>query len=1454
MTGHRIATHQYMGGRQDTLALKIVSTEEQQAGNTSSVVEFNKILDVVHSNLANYKDLSLMDGVIIKEPFLNALTPGIFFSVDTARIETIPEVPGGEQMVLQATNITKMRTYFYTSNAFKQSERYLDSDIMYKFINEIFGGVILGLKLMSGTKKLGQYLESTDGGQGRYIGTDTIGPIYKFKIISYGKAGWDDEKRTVIDAMLGRLEKTMGQVTDDEGFLKTHGVNSISVNNHNAKIIPADIDIDQVLRSKEIIKIDLRDVLWSAVQENIEMIVANWPSLADYLVPDKLGATPLDFVDQITESAYGDFYLPPTLDPDFYFFQESKYEEYDQKTEEMNNLLKLNDEQYNKALAKYEEQFATTRFADALSGVVVQKQISAGEKESKVTVGRAKDKSEKSSTGLMSSPEVMENINSEQDSVQQMVKTLAGLSDANFLQASNRKAQRAVGIRYDKSLLKNAKAIAVHTKAVYSVVLDDNDSLDFTKPEDETIDVTTLNTPKDKDTSNIINEGSILATIATWNARWGFSGEDKLYAEDILKMNSIVVFNEIYRSNVNDLSKYADEDNTSRNPFLRKHINTISKGSLEERWGTAMYIREKAFKKVEYQPNINYGGNRDAIHCIVTTEGGQKVSVVGLHFPTKDALFNTNDNIGNIKATILNKYDSDYIILLGDFNNTTPNYIHNFRQTIIENTYINNKAETASFDNILIYGDIHTKDRFTNTTSSDHKAISVAVLFGERVAGLNDEDRSDELGKNSLIVEAYNNTVDNGVRDRLTLLNAFPTFKVYVLEDDDEEMFSWMRHDLNEMFGLNAVSEIDFVEHADQPADVFLCRFVDVSRKFTSAKYRDKPKTERKSAATLNTIAENRLTGIVLKPGSRIQFKVGYGNDASQLPTKFNGLIASVEGDGMQYSMECQSYGVEAVYDVKNPNENVDITDFNPGTWEILNWALAQPEMVHFGKWKLMSSANLQMTDGKFGFGFGGALTPDFKRVRADGRVTDRLWVYTRSNTDQNLFTPITEDFGGFVSQLKEHPFRPSDWLDNIFCDFTVQAKTPWEIIDEMTYRYPGYIAKVLPFEDRVTLYYGPPTGLYYNRAFNFRERLLAGSAFFQKRSSALQSLRRGTVRKFQKKWLVSSHKNLCFNKIKADYKDVYTRVVVNYGNSGDSISMKLNQFLKAEEIRTKVLIAPNAPLENAGHEAVIEINGNKERRKSFGGAYDYGTAELWKQSKKFYKGTLGVIINPDIKPYDSIFIIDDRIGMGGSVEVREHVINISQYSGMVSSITPSISSHVSASASMTMSDFEDIAISGNEVNQVMNNNGLTQDQINALAKIYEDSKVLQAVGNTGEIVATSAGVGIAATLLVGSISFGALIPFAGAFLLTYVMMISMRTTAFNMAKYTDSIYLRPLLIHGIPYLYGLDTYKMGTLGEFEADQLKMIYDAGHVIKRLSTNYVNTVFGIAKGTPAGPGQ
>ncbi|PIZ00118.1 hypothetical protein COY62_04315, partial [bacterium (Candidatus Howlettbacteria) CG_4_10_14_0_8_um_filter_40_9] len=136
-------------------------------------------------------------------------------------------------------------------------------------------------------------------------------------------------------------------------------------------------------------------------------------------------------------------------------------------------------------------------------------------------------------------------------------------------------------------------------------------------------------------------------------------------------------------------------------------------------------------------------------------------------------------------------------------------------------------------------------------------------------------DIGQEEGKvNDLLISTTAGIIDNTTE--LSMAYAFPVYKLYFIEEDETEFLAPFRQDFNDMFGINAVSQIQFVEHSDQPADLLTVSFVDMTGKFTSAKYKSYAGDEKaKSKGIIDTVEENPLDGSIVQEGTNVQLRLG---------------------------------------------------------------------------------------------------------------------------------------------------------------------------------------------------------------------------------------------------------------------------------------------------------------------------------------------------------------------------------------------------------------------------------------------------------------------------------------------------------------------------------------------------------------------------------------------------
>ena len=1446
-SSERFATHQYMGGRVDSLTITFQELPQSTVNGINSPFIlrdlYNK-LEEIQQNGMTFKDLSAMDGIFIYIPTISALAQGTFFSIQDINLSTIPDVPGGEQLILRLINITKMKKFYIDRNAFRMEERYLSPGEQYKkLLNNILDQLLKGVDI----KVIGK------------IRTHEINPMMAIGGLSPAPSRSETELSLLLNA--NRLEKEhqdllkniFGEkltiriprsLKDKTGFINRyiHDKNIYTIYDGTYKKTGSKLD-NALSKSSSFLVSDIIDIIYEYIYRKINILpyddakkLLELITNAEY-VGGKFGG--MSLYKQFTDSVYNDYILPPTIDPDFYFYQDRKYKSY--KIKKAQQALRKIPDNFKNLVSKYNKDLIDSVFSSPLSIYTAeQAYITYNEENSSKGIPESQSK------------EVTEKLKEAKNAV--VVNNTQVEFPTNKAAMDSSKSKKLIDKFTDNdTLIENLPRNTVEKELKNKKNKKNN-----------------LQYEKAPDIYTNINKNKIASIkIATFNVQNDIDVDEKEDLYNLIISNDVILINEatVYRIEQLLYEKEIDKD------YSLFYDEKTIRANGDDYWtpvfvySNKLQIGQRAVLDVcnrnimpDYLKALYHCDNiRTPLLLNIALENNQAINIVGVHFRRPEHMDEHifmvdapyQEYIKNIYSyateqyTINNKYTGFAIV--GDFNRKINFTDIGLIPSGNDNTYYDKSGKMLSLDNIAIGTkpgvNVSQMNILPTAKATDHVPISAKIMINKNsVIDTNIIKKiEDILIKEPKGKSAIKEAVEYGYRDsRLTLLNAFPAFKVFVIEEDDVDALAWARQsDLNDFFGLNSVQEIDFVEHADQPADLLTVSFIDLTKKFTSIKYRDLVKVESKKKEKIDTIGENRLSGILLKPGTRIQLRVGYGNDVERLPIKFNGLIASVSGDGMVYNLVAQSFGVETVYKKYGTNGKKDITSTNPETIEILNWALTRPEMTHFGSWKFYSPEYLQFTTNKFG------VTPlDYRRIRADGRSFDRLAVLSVNGGDINVFAPLREEFGGFWEVVKEQWWDISNLISAIFWnDFYVENSTPWDVIQEMTYRYPGYIAKVLPFGDRVTLYYGHYGGVYYYRPFDPAEEQIA-----QIISSSditdditdymMQLLRSKTVRQFRKKWRAIGNQNLVFNKIKADYRDVYTQTQVIYDKNSNTVTLNLNQFLSGNELRTHVLKAYNAPWETDVIEAKRDTKDNKEKKMSGGGAYQYGTADLWKQSKKLYKGTFGMIVDPEIKPFDYVFIADHSMGMYGPVEVRDHVINISQYTGMISMITPSMVSYVSETAIMTEDDFTSL-INGTYDIILQGDNTNIKDEVK---KKFENEPLDMAdFASNPATLAASIPVSTLFSLILGSVSV--LSAFSGVALaaIFWLASLSLRTTIFNASKYTDPVFLRPLMVRGIPFVYGLDLYKLGTIAEYNEEQFKLITSSVSTIKDIYSSYISTL-------------
>jgi len=571
------------------------------------------------------------------------------------------------------------------------------------------------------------------------------------------------------------------------------------------------------------------------------------------------------------------------------------------------------------------------------------------------------------------------------------------------------------------------------------------------------------------------------------------------------------------------------------------------------------------------------------------------------------------------------------------------------------------------------------------------------------------------------------------------IVKAFPTFKLYFIEDDSGER---KRFAFDDFYSYQAVKSIRIVRSRKIPADLCVLELTNVSGVLTNKKFRqmeDMGMTPRtlsgeKSKESMNpmdadTAKENPIASLLLKEGTEIHVRLGYSSNPELLDKPFTGKIVGIELSESEdlIVVTAQSFATELVQDIKGVQEpdskstsrfwrwiSFGLASGDASTGQIFEEMLAEPEVLHFGRWD-----RGDVTEGR------DLLTNKFQYVPEPG--------------DDNIFAPrIVDDLA-----------KLSDAYIFKNLKYVIYKTTIWDIFKEMEYRHPNFIGSPVPYSDvrgeRMTYFFGLPNQLYFARGMsdtdmsldmhlkslakdttwwlrlaslgvhtavhlpwdNTFSRLgallqwpvvpelrlwghlthsIAHSithleARFKAKQEEMRQRRlriakaNGVIRPFRRYHILTDVHNIIRNDIRADSRDVANTIVIQYPTGDDddhddskgpksdgtpdaakigktkSFILKLDNALPTDEIRTQVGMFINA--------------GSLELAKR------YALTLLIKNMKDIYRGSITILGDASIKPYDVCYIMDGYNGMVGPVEVEQVVHILDRDTGFITEIKP---------------------------------------------------------------------------------------------------------------------------------------------------------------------------------------
>lgn len=604
------------------------------------------------------------------------------------------------------------------------------------------------------------------------------------------------------------------------------------------------------------------------------------------------------------------------------------------------------------------------------------------------------------------------------------------------------------------------------------------------------------------------------------------------------------------------------------------------------------------------------------------------------------------------------------------------------------------------------------------------KSVDTGITFGS----------DSPMGK---AIKDFEKSLVGGQAQRM--VRAYPTFKLYFIEDDSGER---KRLAFDDFFSYSAVQSIRVVESDEIAADLCEIFLTNVSGLLSNRKFRQRSEKQANNPLTAKgkvvketdspglagTTKENPIASLLLQEGMQIHLRLGYSSDPDQLSKVFTGKIVSVqftENDDV-VKVIAQSYGTELVQAIKGLQKPIESSTSgvfgwnfggfrdNATTGRILENMMAEPEVLHFGRWK-----------------------SNYDPKNQDRDLLTQRWTFVPQPQDDNIFAPSS------TSDLN----TLGDGLIFNKLSYSIYRTTIWDIFQEMTLRHPNFVARPVLYTDtngeRMTMFFGLPNQLYFARSPMGTEQLkqeylkdvqkqvlgktadatvkevekqtVAGSllgvlnklgkatvgvdniasAYLAHRiekgdgagGSAIKNavsapykkarleaaVKAGWIAPYRRYHLITSAQHIIANNIQANSKDVANTITIKYGGlkKGEKVSGPLGTTLpdsvpQEEELTLKLDAAlPTDEIRSQVGQFVNVTNDVLAKR--------YALGLLLRNVRNIYKGSLVILGNPDIRPHDVVYMLDEYTDMVGAFEVREVQHSFTQKTGFITEIKPAM-------------------------------------------------------------------------------------------------------------------------------------------------------------------------------------
>lgn len=370
------------------------------------------------------------------------------------------------------------------------------------------------------------------------------------------------------------------------------------------------------------------------------------------------------------------------------------------------------------------------------------------------------------------------------------------------------------------------------------------------------------------------------------------------------------------------------------------------------------------------------------------------------------------------------------------------------------------------------YAKVFAGDLLTNDIGGD---ISKAFTEKTDNSGNKRFDRSSDLHI-ELVAKKIR---EQQKSDIFRMARAYPTFKIYFIEEDAEE---WQRFD--DFYSYQAVQSIDVTKSRKEAADVAVIKFINTTGVLDTSyfglhsdmnDYFTRKNLESIKRNDQETDREQDIERFILQPGTTIKILMGYSSDPDLLETVFIGPISDVSG-GDIIEVVAQGFGIELLKPVPRGKYLTE----SASAFKVLDRIITSAETLHFGKVEWFRAE--QLTDKKV-----------FRRlVYSNDRdnplklIGPSIW---RNIGGVKFFLSIREDTRDNNIWVPENSWVYNMWRGG-YSHFVTKNMTIWDAFRDMMKRFPGYITTVLPFDNRSTIYFGPADFMYWYTSRNKTELL----------------------------------------------------------------------------------------------------------------------------------------------------------------------------------------------------------------------------------------------------------------------------------------------------------------------------------------------------------------------------